>query len=184
MNHRSLVDLPLEKAYAERSLGYHEGGRPMAGLIPRLQSHLALTALAVLTALGPPVGHPAQEVLESRLLLTTGAGPHLLRRRRAAATRPMARPRAPGPPSVKPLARLWPETRCISPQEHTIRQDRLTSTIVVRLDLRSGSSRTSNGVLSSAGPARKREPRGPEFNWKLYHRTRFRRICDFKQYGR
>ena len=46
----------------------------MAGLIPRLQSHLALTALAVLTTLGPPTGHPAQEVLENRLLQSTGAG--------------------------------------------------------------------------------------------------------------
>ena len=46
----------------------------MASLIPRLQSHLALTALAVLTTLGPPIGHPAQEVLESRSLQTTGAG--------------------------------------------------------------------------------------------------------------
>ncbi len=46
----------------------------MTGLIPRLQSHLVLTALAVLTALWPPIGHPALEVQENRLLLTTGAG--------------------------------------------------------------------------------------------------------------
>ena len=46
----------------------------MAGLISRLQLHLALTVLAVLTTLGPPVGYPAQEVLENRLLQPTGAG--------------------------------------------------------------------------------------------------------------
>ena len=46
----------------------------MAGLIPRLQSHLALTALAVLTALGPPICHPALEVQENQLLQTNGAG--------------------------------------------------------------------------------------------------------------
>ena len=46
----------------------------MTGLIPRLQSHLVLTALAVLTALWPPIGHPALEVQENRLLLTTGTG--------------------------------------------------------------------------------------------------------------
>ena len=52
----------------------------MTGLIPRLQSHLVLTALAVLTALWPPIGHPALEVQENRLLLTTGAGRHLSHR--------------------------------------------------------------------------------------------------------
>ncbi len=46
----------------------------MAGLSLRLQVHLALPVLAILPALGPPIGHPAQKVLEKRLPRTTGAG--------------------------------------------------------------------------------------------------------------
>jgi len=46
----------------------------MASWIPVLRAHFVIPALAVLTALGPPIGHPAQEVLENRLLQTTGAG--------------------------------------------------------------------------------------------------------------
>ena len=46
----------------------------MASWIPVLRTHLVIPALAVLTTLGPPIGHPALEVQENRLLLTTGAG--------------------------------------------------------------------------------------------------------------
>ena len=46
----------------------------MTGSIPVLRTHLVIAALAVLTALGPPIGHAALQVLENRLLQTTGAG--------------------------------------------------------------------------------------------------------------
>ena len=65
------LPLALLARFLSSELNSHDRGGPMASSIQLFRSHIALGALAGLTALGALVDHPSRE---ARLLVATGAG--------------------------------------------------------------------------------------------------------------